>query len=61
MTRRLILQDFWRKVVHQQDVGFDAERFCDLIEPVDSDTILLTFESADVSSIDHRGICQRFL
>lgn len=58
---RLILEDFRWQVRHQQDIGFDTERFCDFIKPVDSDAVFLALESADVSSIDHRGIGECFL
>lgn len=58
---RLFFQRFGRKIFHQQDMGLDAEGFCDLIKPIDGDTIFLTLQRTDVGPINHRGICQCFL
>jgi hypothetical protein len=42
-------------------VGFDSERCGKLIEPIDAEAIFSPFESADVCSVDTRGVGQRFL
>ena len=39
----------------------DAEGGCDLIKPVDAQTVFLSLERADIGAIDSRRISKRFL